>query len=282
MRRVEIQPRPRPARCNPRFPLALAALAAAALLASLAPSAAVAAPAPGDPAEPPPPQTQRSSGPGFAFGAPKGYFVIKAGWLLPRAESDIYTFNAEQLTLGLDSYNAPMFGMDIGVVVNDRVDVVFGFEFSSTAPASEFRDFVDEFDAPIVQQTRLRQAPLTAGVRVNLVSRGRGVGNYAWVPATVVPYVGGGGGFTWWRYEQFGDFVDFFDLTIFTDHFLTQGWAPSAHVLGGLDLAVSPRFVVNFEGRYSWASGQLAPAFTGFEPIDLAGFRVTVGAAFRF
>jgi opacity protein-like surface antigen len=281
MRRLDIQARLRPARWHHRFPRALAALAAAALLASLMPAAAIAAPAKGDPAEPPP-QGQRSSSQGFAFGAPKGYFVIKAGWLLPRAESDIYTFNAEQLTLGLDSYNSALFGVDVGIAVNDRVDVVFGFEFSSTAPVSEFRDFVDEFDAPIVQQTRLRQAPLTAGVRLNLVSRGRSVGNYAWVPATVVPYVGGGGGFTWWRYEQFGDFVDFFDFTIFTDHFLTEGWAPSAHVLGGLDLSVSPRFLVNFEGRYSWASGQLAPAFTGFEPIDLAGFQVTVGAAFRF
>ena len=201
---------------------------------------------------------------------------------MPRAESDIYTFNAEQLTLDLSSYDAPLFGMDIGVTVNEHLDVVFGFEYNSTSPVSEMRDFVDEFGAPIVQQTRLRQVPLTASVRFNLLKRGRAVGSYAWVPQTVVPYVGAGGGFTWWRYEQFGDFVDFRDFTIFTDHFLTQGWEPSVHVFGGLDFAVSPRFVINFEARYAWAEGQMAPAFVGFEPIDLAGFRALFGVGFRF
>ena len=251
------------------------------VLAILTPHAALAAS--GEPGDDPKPagQSQGTTG-GFAFGAPLGYFAVKFGLYAPRAQSDIYTFNAEQLTLDLNSYNAALFGIDIGYSVNDRVDVVFGFEYSSTSPASEMRDYVDEFGAPITQQTSLRQVPITASVRFNLIERGRSVGNYAWVPKAVVPYVGGGGGITYWRYEQFGDFVDFADLTIFTDHFQTKGWEPIVHLFGGIDWAVSPRFVLEFEGRYSWASGQMAPAFVGFEPIDLAGFRGMVGASFRF
>ena len=218
-----------------------------------------------------------ASAPTVPVTAPPGVFQH-----LPRANSDIYTFNEEQLTLDSGSFTSGLFGMDFGWSLNNRVDVVFGFEYSSSSPVSEFRDFVDEFGAPITQQTRLRQVPLTASVRFNLIERGRSVGSYAWIANTAVPYVGGGGGIQWWRYEQFGDFVDFADFTIFTDHFLTQGWEPVVHVFGGVDVSLSPRFVLNFEARYGWANGQMAPAFVGFEPIDLAGFRGTVGASFRF
>ena len=159
---------------------------------------------------------------------------------------------------------------------------MLGFLFSRSSPASEFRDFVDEFGAPIAQRTELTQVPLTASLKVYLTSRGRAVGSYAWVPASVVPYVGAGAGFTYWRYEQFGDFVDFVDFTIFEEVFRTQGWDPSLHAFGGIDFSVTPSIAINFEGRYDWAEGQLAPAFAGFEPIDLAGFRGMFGVSFRF
>lgn len=243
-------------------------------------------PSPGDDPEPQSPQarrgqTQGTTG-GFAFGAPRGFFVVKGGLYMARADSDIYEFNEELLTLDSGSFNSGLFGVDVGWSINDRVDLVFGFEYSSASPVSEFRDYVDEFFAPITQQTRLQQVPLTAGVRINLLERGRPVGNYAWVPTTVVPYVGGGASIVWWQYEQFGDFVDFNDFTIFTEHFLTEGWDPELHVFGGVDVAVTPGFALNFETRYGWAEGDLAPAFVGFEPIDLSGFRATVGASFRF
>ncbi len=252
----------------------------ALVLATLTPLPATAEPMSG--AEPEPQGQRSGTTGGFAFGEPSGFFLIKGGLFLPRGDSDIFVFNEESLTLDSGSYTSGVFGIDIGMSLNSRVDLVFGFEYSSTSPVSEFRDFVDAFDSPIVQQTRLRQVPLTASVRLNLVERGRAVGSYAWIPSAAVPYVGGGAGIMWWRYEQFGDFIDFSDFTIFTDHFLTQGWEPSLHVFGGVDVSISPRFALNFEGRYSWAEGQLAPAFVGFEPIDLAGFRATFGASFRF
>ena len=224
----------------------------------------------------------------FKFGAPRGSVGLKVGWLVPRAGSDIFAFNAELLTLDLNSFRTPLFGIDVGIAVNNRMDVVFGFLFSRSSPVSEFRDFVDEFGAPIAQRTELTQVPLTASLKVYLTSRGRAVGSYAWVPASVVPYVGAGAGFTYWRYQQFGDFVDFVDFTIFEllevdEVLLNTGWAPSLHAFGGIDVSVTPSIAINFEGRYDWAEGQMAPpAFVGFEPIDLAGFRGMFGVSFRF
>ena len=280
MRRSKLYRRTAEALLAPRYRLGAAAAAVVLVVATLSPQAARALPSPDDDPEPQG-QSQGTAG-GFAFGNPRGFFLVKAGLFLPREDSDIYTFNQEQLTLEPGDFKSGLFGIDFGWSVNDRVDVVFGFDYTSGGKVSEFRDFVDEFGDPIVQQTKLRQTPLTASVRLNLVERGRSVGSYAWVANTAVPYVGGGGGITWWKYEQFGDFVDFFDFTIFTEQFETQGWDPIFHVFGGVDVSLSPRFALNFEARYSWAEGDLAPAFVGFDPIDLAGFRGTVGASFRF
>ena len=251
----------------------------AGLLVALTPQVVLAGPS-GSSGDPKEGQAQAPSG--FAIGLPKGSVGFKLGFLLPRAQSDIYTFNSEQLTLDSNSYNTALFGMDVGFSIHEQVELVFGFEYSRSAPVSEFRDFVDEFDTPITQRTRLTQVPLNASIRLYLTDRGRAVGSYAWVPKKAVPYVGGGGGFMWWRYEQFGDFVDFVDFSIFTEHFLTEGWEPSLHAFGGMDLSLTPRLALTFEGRYTWASGQLAPAFSGFEPIDLAGFRGTGGVTYRF
>jgi len=227
-------------------------------------------------------QRRRQGPSGFTFGQPSGWIGVKGGWLLARADSDIFEFNAENLTLSDGDFDAPLFGVDVGWAINDRVDAVFGLEYSQTSPRSEFRDFVDFFGAPITQETRLQQVPLTASLRVYLVDRGRQVGNYAWVPSAVAPYVGAGAGILWWKYEQFGDFVDFFDFTIFTEHFATDGLTATAHVFGGAGINLSPRISLDVEARYSWADGELAPAFVGFEPIDLAGLRTTAGVSFRF
>jgi hypothetical protein len=38
--------------------------------------------------------------------------------------------------------------------------------------------------------------------------------------------------------RQNGDFVDYVDLSVFTDVFEAKGWAPTAHVFGGVDVRV--------------------------------------------
>ena len=182
MRRRKLSRRVIRAFSTPHHRLATFATVAAMLLAMLSPQPAAALPAPSD--EPEPQGQGQGPGGGFAFGTPRGFFLIKAGLYVPREDSDIFTFNQEQLTLDPGSFKSGLFGMDFGWSLNDRVDLVFGFEYTSSSPVSEFRDFVDEFGAPITQQTRLRQAPLTGSVRVNLIERGRAVGSYAWIPST--------------------------------------------------------------------------------------------------
>jgi hypothetical protein len=114
-------------------------------------------------------------------------------------------------------------------------------------------------------------------VKYALVPRGREVGSVAWVPTTIVPYVGAGGGAHWYKLTQQGDFVDALDLSVFTDFFESSGWKPSVHVFGGADFKMYRRLYLTVEARYQWANGDFGTDFINFDPIDLSGLHIGTG-----
>lgn len=217
--------------------------------------------------------------PDFLFGQPRGSFGVRGSWVFARAGSDFFDFIRQQLTVEKGAFDAPAIATDLAFTVTPRVDAVFGFEFSQASAASEYRAFVDNNRQPIEQDTRLREANLSGTVRVALTPRGVGVSRLAWIPRRVTPYAGAGGGFLWYQLTQRGDFVDILspNLAVFSDVITSKGWTPSAHVLGGVDVRLHRRTFVTLEGRYLWAAATLQQRFEDFEPIDLAGFRVSAG-----
>ena len=167
--------------------------------------------------------------------------------------------------------------MDLAYRLNERLSAVFGFEYSRADIQSEFRDYVDLDDLPITQETKLSEIPLTGSLKFYLIPQGKEISRYAWVPSSIAPFVGGGGGFVWYRFDQAGDFVDFDDLSIFPDRFQSEGGGATAHLFGGVEFKLIPRLFFTFEMRYSWADAELAGSFVGFDPIDLAGLRTSFG-----
>ncbi|MGH9336279.1 MAG: hypothetical protein ACRD21_21290, partial [Vicinamibacteria bacterium] len=206
----------------------------------------------------------------------------RGAWFMPAASSDIYDFLNETLTIEKRDFDAPLLGIDAGFAIHPRVDVLVGFEISRASMTSEYRDFEDENGLPIVQETKLTIVPLTGNLKLYLTPRGREVSRYAYVPAKVRPYVGGGGGFVWYELQQSGDFVDFVDLTIFTSAFRSSGWGLAAQAFGGVEVALDPRWFLSFEGRYLWGDADLSQDFLSFESIDLSGARLGAGVHFSF
>jgi hypothetical protein len=186
------------------------------------------------------------------------------------------------LTVDKGDFNAPALLIDFGIDIHPHLAAAFRFEYSRASFGSEFRDWVDQDDNPILQTTEFITVPLTANLKVFLHPRGREISRYAWVPYTVAPYVGGGGGVLWYRFDHYGDFVDFDSLDIFSDRFLSDGWTPTFHVFGGVDIKLHRRYFLSVEVRYAWAESELGQAFVDFEPIDLAGFRSSVGVNILF
>jgi len=243
-------------------------------LALLVLSLAGAAPAAAQTRLPPP---NPRPAPDFFFGQPEGSVTVRGSWLFARAGSDWYDFVTNQLTVDPADFNAPGIGFDAGFAITPRVEAQFGLDFSSSQVTSEYRNFVDNNRLPITQETRLREVNLSGNLKVALTERGREVSRFAWVPRSIVPYAGAGGGVLWFAVNQTGDFVDFVDFSVFPEVFRSRGWTPSAQVFGGVDVRVFRRLYATVDGRYLWAAGELGREWIDFDPIDLAGFRLSAG-----
>lgn len=227
---------------------------------------------------------QQSSGQsaGFSFSAPEGFVGFRIGRLFPRADSDLFEMVTGELILEKKDFWAWSIGADGGFRPHERIDVIFSYDYAKRTKASESRDFVDDQGLPIIQTTDFTQMPITAGIKFLLIPRGRQIGRFAWTPSRVVPFVSGGGGVLWYRFRQKGDLVDNQTLEIFYARLRSSGWAPTLYAGGGADINIFGNAYLVLDLRYSWAKADLQRDFVGFEPIDLAGLRVTAGLHWHF
>jgi hypothetical protein len=220
--------------------------------------------------------------PDFLFGQPRGMVSIRGGLMSARAGSDLFTFVSDQLTVDRKDFNAPAVGFDVDVALTPRTTVVAGMDFSRSRVASEYRNFVDNNRLPIQQTTALRETNLSGSIKFALTPRGREISPHAWIPSMLTPFVGAGAGVMRHTFSQTGDFVDFTDSSVFTHVYNSSGWSPSAHVFGGVDVKAAKRVYFTGEARYLWSHADLGTDFTGFDPIDLAGLRMTAGVRYMF
>jgi hypothetical protein len=202
--------------------------------------------------------------------------------MLYSANSDVFDDITTNLTVKRGDFRAPAFGAELVVMPASRLDVALGVMWSQTETGSEFRDWLGTDDLPIKQVTRLRTVPVTATLRYLLLPRGRRISNLAWLPRSTVPYVGAGGGLTWYRLEQEGEFVDFNDLEIFPDELVTSGQQVMFHALAGVDHWITSRIGLNAEARYTRGSAQPNQSFSDYDNLDLGGFQATLGLSFRW
>jgi hypothetical protein len=230
----------------------------------------------------PGPALAQHQGDGFLFRQPAGSFSIRLGFAHPNAGGDPYSFFTNELTLSRASFNALSLAGDVAVRAGDRLDLVFSLGWEGSRAPSEMRHWLDPNNQPIRQTTTLQRVPLTVSLRYFVLPPGRSVGRFAWVPSSYAPYVGAGAGLMYYSLHQFFFFFDLAYSVIFTDSYESSDWSATAHVFTGVEMPLGARFVLNAEGRYTWAKGTLGTDFSNFGNIDLSGFAVTVGAGVRF
>ncbi len=228
---------------------------------------------------------QRGSGGDYRFKPPVATLTVHGGLAMPRARSELFSFTTDELTLARSDFVAGSFGVDLALVLGDRMDFVLGVMRDQSRNDSEFRDWVDNNDLPIEQTTRFLRQPLTAGLRYHFASRGRAVGSYAWIPARFVPFVGLGGGLMRYEFEQAGDFIDMGTLEVFSDRFLEEGWSPLVQGSIGATWNLNPYLQFVGEVRYLRARGDAGGSgddFQGFGRLDLSGASTVFGLSLRF
>lgn len=219
----------------------------------------------------------------FLFHQPKATISFNLGFNLPGAGSEVFDEAFDVYTLDKGDLTSFLIGGGVSVFVNDRLDVGFDFSYASSKNWVEYVEFVDNNDLPIEHEVRFTQVPLTLSAKYFLMSRGREVGNLSWIPTSWAPYIGVGGGRTYYEFEQAGDFIDYVDFSVFSSTFLSEGWAWVGHALAGVQWSISPQWVISAEGRYAFANAEMdRPAYRDYDKIDLSGFNGSIGFGIRF
>lgn len=218
----------------------------------------------------------------FVFGRPAATLSFMTGLARPGEGSDLFEFVRDTLTLGRGDFASALISGEAGVTVLDPVDVTVGLEYSGRTAPSEMRNWVTQDDQPITQTTKFTRFRVLVGAKAYLLSRGRSISRYAWIPAPWSPYLGAGLGMTWYEFTQEGDFVDSETADIFEDRFTTKGHGITPWVAAGADITLSPYFYLRAEARHLWGTGTIdRSTFQGFAPLDLSGFRAMIGVGVR-
>lgn len=217
----------------------------------------------------------------FLFRRPSITLGARIGYAIPRADSEIFDFTREELTVEKGDFNAVALGADLGIRLSDRIDLALGLGYENSQIDSESREFIGTDDLPILQTTDFRRVPFTVGLKAYLTERGRRISDLAWIPGKFAPFVGGGVGFMWYEFEQEGEFVDYETLDIFYDYFSSGAGSALAYVTAGFDYSLGLRWILTAEARYSWASADMGGSFIGFDSIDLNGLRAAFGFSVR-
>ena len=228
-------------------------------------------------------QPRRRGDPDFLFGRPRTFVGVSGGWLLASQRGGIFDFTRNLLTVEEGDFDTAVFRFEAGWSIAPRLDLVTEVGFSRATIPSEYRDFVDNDDLPIVQMTQLTQVPVGGSVRFWLTPRGREVGRFAWVPSRLSVFTGAGGGALWYEFTQLGDFVDFVDLSIFTERLQSSGWTVERSRAGRCQRQ-SHAAAVPQASRHDTAgpATPLSGDFVGFDNISLSGVQPSVGIEFVF
>ena len=211
-----------------------------------------------------------------------GSISFRVGGFFPQGESDIWTENVDTFTFEVSDFNNYTIGLEFNWFLSNLITLGFGFDYYSKTIGTEYRDFIGDDGAPILQELKLEVIPLTATVKITPLGNGS-PGYNGERGSPIVPWVGGGIGAYNFSYSEIGEFIDFTDDSIFeAEFFIEDETALGFHIAGGIVIPVG--FNADFfgEARYAWAEGELGPDFLGFDPIDLGGFSFTFGASYRF
>ncbi len=219
----------------------------------------------------------QGTGDGFLFQRPGGSFRIWTGYDRALADSPIFKFVTDTFTLSKSNFGAFAIGGDLALRVAPRMELMFSAGWAGSRAGSVYRT-----DQSVSQTTSLERVPLTASLKLYLAEPGERIGHFAWVPSRIAPFVGVGGGVMWYRFQQYGDFVDYANNSVQNDAFSSDRWTGTLHAFAGLDVALGPRYILTGRAQYTWAQSTLGSDFVGANSVDLSGLSVLAGLGVRF
>ncbi|MGE5125480.1 MAG: hypothetical protein ACM3PV_04255 [Betaproteobacteria bacterium] len=219
--------------------------------------------------------------------ASAGGLDVRIGAFFPRGHeslfqdlNSLYTPNADPArgVKGSD-FNGVFGGVEYNTAVAPNVEVGLHMDGYGRRIETSYRDYTRPSGDEIRQTLKLDMVPVGATIRLVPTSK----------RARIAPYVGGGVDAIFYRYEEEGDFIDFFDPSnpIIADRFKDSSVMFGVHAVAGVRVFLNRDFAIVAEGRYQWAQKDMGDDFAPNESglvnrLDLSGPSAVVGLHVRF
>lgn len=233
--------------------------------------------------------------PSLAF---SNIFTFKTGLFIPRAQSDLWTTEFENMNFSKTNYTTTNFSFAYEYFLTREVSVVLGIDSFSKNKVGSYvdyvgielvdgdfafpNDYVEDFFPSHIFNVSITPIQLS----LKLTPMGR-TGKF-------IPYVGGGVGLYLWNVRLNGDLVDFDDVWVYVPDGIdiypittVDAWESNRisfgyHAFGGVMVPFTKRMTFEVEFKYNVARGELKEAFEGFEPFDLSAYQITLGMNYWF
>jgi hypothetical protein len=198
----------------------------------------------------------------------------RIGGFFPRAQSDLFRDDAELYTVGKDDWRGAYGGVEYSFNLVPHLEMGLSIDGYGRTVPTVYRDFERPSGEEIRQNLKLTIVPLGLSLRILPLDR----------YAAVQPYATIGGDVFFYKYEEFGDFIDFFedDLPISADSFVSDGAVFGGHAAAGLRVPVGHDFAITGEVRYQFAPKKRMKDDFSLNQIDLNGVSATIGIRLRF
>ena len=233
--------------------------------------------------------------PSFAF---SNIFTFKAGLFIPRAQSDLWTTEFENMSFSKTNYTTTNFCFAYEYFLTREVSVVLGVDSFSKNKVGNYVDYVGlefvegdfAFPTDYVEDFfpshifNISITPIQLSLKLTPMGR-------TW---KFIPYVGGGVGLYLWSVRLNGDMVDFNDVWVYEPDGIdiypittVDAWERNRisfgyHAFGGIMVPFTKRMTFEVEFKYNIAKGELKEAFEDFEPFDLSAYQISLGLNYWF
>lgn len=211
--------------------------------------------------------------------ATAGNLEVRAGRFTPRTDSNLFRDASELFTVSKKDWRGWTGGLEYNTEITPQFEVGVSLDGYSQSIDTNYREFTRPNRREILQTLKLSIVPVGVSLRVLPFER----------DAVLRPYVAVGGDVIFWRFEEFGDFIDFNSPTrdILADSFRSEGVKVGAHVAAGVRVRLSHDLSATGEWRYLAASrAEMGDDFKAQAPdvneLDLTGHSLTFGVNLRF
>jgi opacity protein-like surface antigen len=234
--------------------------------------------------------------PSFAF---SNIFTFKAGLFIPRAQSDLWTTEFENMSFSKTNYTTTNFSFAYEYFLTREVSVVLGIDSYSKNKFGSYEGLVgfeliegyfafpiEDYEGNFFPAHAFNISITPIQLSLKLTPMGR-TGKF-------IPYVGGGVGLYLWNVRLNGDLVDFDDVWVYVPDGIdiypittVDAWESNRisfgyHAFGGIMVPFTKRMTFEVEFKYNRAQGELKEAFEGFEPFDLSAYQISLGLNYWF